>query len=104
MTKAIQNQYHPDYVSAPGETLEEMLEERGITEAELAERTGIATKIINEIINGKTAITPEIALHLELVFGVPASFWNNREHRYQEFLARQKIIKMSTKILNESKQ
>ncbi len=89
MSNAIQNQYKPDYVSPPGETLEEILEERGMTQAELAERTGRPKKTINEIINGKTAITPETALQLERVLGVPASFWNNRERDYQEALARQ---------------
>jgi addiction module HigA family antidote len=88
MSNAIQNQYTPDYVSPPGETLLEILEERGMTQAELAERTGRPKKTINEIINGKAAITPETALQLELVLGVPARFWNNRERLYREALAR----------------
>ena len=81
------NQYHPDVVSPPGETLLEVLEERGITQAELADRTGRPRKTINEIVKGKTAITPETALQLERVLGVPASFWNARETLYREFLA-----------------
>lgn len=82
------NQYRPDEVSPPGETLLEVLEERGITQAELAERTGRPRKTINEIIKGKTAITPETALQLERVLGVPASFWNARETLYREFIAK----------------
>jgi HTH-type transcriptional regulator / antitoxin HigA len=89
MSNAIQNQYMPDYVSPPGETLQEILEERGMSQAELAERTGRPKKTINEIINGKATITPETALQLERVFNIPASFWNNREGRYREFLAQQ---------------
>lgn len=84
MSNVIQNQYTPDYVSPPGETLQEVLEERGMSQAELAERTGRPKKTINEIINGKAAITPETALQLERVLGIPASFWNNRERRYRE--------------------
>jgi HTH-type transcriptional regulator/antitoxin HigA len=83
------NEYRPDYVSPPGETLEELLEERGMSQAELAERTGRPKKTINEIIQGKTAITPETALQLERVLGTPASFWLKREQQYREFLARQ---------------
>ena len=83
MSNVIQNQYTPDYVSPPGETLQEVLEERGMSQAELAERTGRPKKTINEIINGKAAITPETALQLERVLGIPASFWNNRERRYR---------------------
>lgn len=89
MIKSLQNQYTPDYVSYPGETLDEILEEREMTQAELAERMGRPKKTISEIINGKAAITPETALQLERVLGISASFWNNRERDYQEALARQ---------------
>lgn len=85
----IQNQYRPDVVSPPGETLQELLESVGMTQAELAERTGRPKKTINEIVKGKAAITPETALQLERVLGVPASFWNNRERLYREHLAAQ---------------
>lgn len=88
MSNTIQNQYTPDYVSPPGETLQEILEERGLSQAELAERTGRPKKTINEIINGKVAITPETALQLERVLGIRASFWNNLERQYREALAR----------------
>lgn len=83
------NAYHPDVVSVPGETLEELLEEREMTQAELAERTGRPKKTINEIIQGKQAITPETALQFERVLGTPARFWLEREQRYREWLARQ---------------
>lgn len=86
------NQYRPTEVSPPGETLLEVLEERGITQADLAERTGRPRKTVNEIIKGKSAITPETALQLERVLGVPASFWNSRETRYREFLAKRNEI------------
>lgn len=89
MNKQIQNQYEPDSVSPPGETLLETLEAMGMSQSQLAERTGRPKKTINEIINGKAAITPETALQLERVLGVPASFWNKREYHYREYLARQ---------------
>lgn len=82
------NQYCPDEVSPPGETLLEVLEERGISQAELAERTGRPRKTINEIIKGKASITPETSLQLERVLGIPANFWNAREAHYREFLAK----------------
>lgn len=88
MSKKIQNRYVPNYASPPGDTLQEVLEERGMSQAELAERTGRPKKTINEIINGKAAITPETALQFERVLGISASFWNNRERHYREALAR----------------
>jgi len=90
MTNIIQNQYNPDYVSPPGETLAEILEEHGMTQAELAERMGRPKKTINEIIKGKAEITPQTALELERVLGTPARFWNQREFYYREFLAKKK--------------
>ena len=84
----IQNQYTPDYVSPPGETLLEVIGEREMSQAELAKRMGRPKKTINEIIQGKTAITPETALQLERVLGIPASFWNNREQQYRQYQAR----------------
>jgi HTH-type transcriptional regulator / antitoxin HigA len=82
------NEFRPDYLSLPGDTLSEVLESIGMTQADLAQRMGRPRKTINEIIQGKTAVTPETALQLELVLGIPASFWNNRERQYQEAKAR----------------
>lgn len=87
MSSKMQNQYTPDYVSQPGETLMEKLEELGMSQAELAQRMGRPHKTINEIIRGKASITPETALQLEHVLGIPASFWNNRERQYRQHLA-----------------
>lgn len=84
------NQYIPDTVSAPGSTLLEVLEERAISQAELALRTGRPKKTINEICQGKASITAETALQLELVLGIAADFWLAREHQYQESVARQR--------------
>jgi HTH-type transcriptional regulator/antitoxin HigA len=93
MNNKIENQYTPDYVSPPGETLLEVIEDRGMTQAELADRTGRPRKTISEIINGKAIITPETALQLERVLGIPARFWLDREQHYRESLARQEEVK-----------
>src|SRR5277367_1676981 len=90
MTETNRIRYTPDSVTAPGETLLEILQSRRMSQADLADRTGRPTKTINEIIKGKAAITPETALQLELVLGIPATFWNSRESQYREYLAKQK--------------
>jgi HTH-type transcriptional regulator / antitoxin HigA len=89
MSKVSKSAYNPDYVSPPGETLQETLAMLGLSQAELAERTGRPKKTINEIVQGKAAITPETALQLELVLRIPASFWLVRESKYRAWLARQ---------------
>jgi HTH-type transcriptional regulator/antitoxin HigA len=81
--------YEPDFVSPPGDTILELLEERGMTQSELAQRMGRPIKTINEIVHGKAMLTPETALQLEKVFGTPARLWLELEHNYREHLARQ---------------
>ncbi|HYU73772.1 MAG TPA: HigA family addiction module antitoxin [Ktedonobacteraceae bacterium] len=88
MANIAQNEYHPDDVSPPGETLLETLETIGMSQAELAKRMGRPVKTINEIIQKKAAITAETALQLEQVLRIPASFWLKREQHYRESLAR----------------
>jgi HTH-type transcriptional regulator / antitoxin HigA len=88
MASTLQNEFHPDYVSPPGETLSETLETLGMSQAELARRMGRPVKTINEIIQKKVAITAETALQLEQVLNIPASFWLQREQQYREALSR----------------
>ncbi|RLC11921.1 MAG: addiction module antidote protein, HigA family [Deltaproteobacteria bacterium] len=78
------NQYIPDYIVPPGEVLKDYLESLGMTQAELAARTGLTKKTINEIIKGKSPITHETALKFERALGRPAHFWNNLERQFQE--------------------
>jgi addiction module HigA family antidote len=85
-----ENQYEPDVVSIPGATLQDVLDERSMSQAELATRLGRPKKTISEIITGKAAITADTALQLERVLDIPASFWLSREQQYREFLARRR--------------
>ena len=62
----------------PGEMLyEEFLKPLNITQSELAEKLGVSYPRINEIVNGKRAVTPDTALRLERLFGMDAQFWLN---------------------------
>lgn len=84
------HRYTPEEVSPPGETLRDLMEERGVTQAELARRLGRPAQAINEIVGGRKEITEDTALELERVLQVPARFWLARESRYREYLARQR--------------
>jgi HTH-type transcriptional regulator / antitoxin HigA len=77
-----------DWVVAPGEILQEALDERGMSQSDLARRMGRPIKTINEIVNGKAAITADTAIQLELALGITAAFWNNLEATYRAHLAR----------------
>ena len=54
--------YFEEYIIAPGETVQELLETRSMTQLDLANQTGINKKTINEIIQGKASITTSTAL------------------------------------------
>jgi HTH-type transcriptional regulator/antitoxin HigA len=79
----------PDWASPPGDTLAELLDERSMTQTELAERLGVSLKHVNRVVKGAASISAELALGLEKVFGAPASFWMTREAHFQADRARQ---------------
>ncbi|MGE5401966.1 MAG: ImmA/IrrE family metallo-endopeptidase [Ignavibacteriales bacterium] len=81
-------EFVPDYAIAPGLTLEDVLRDRRMPQAELARRTNRPLKTISEIVSGIAQITPETAIQFEHVLGIPASFWLNLESNYREALAR----------------
>lgn len=72
----------------PGVTIQEQLDDRGMTQKEFAKRVDISEEYISKLIDGEVHLTTEMAEKLELVLGVPASFWNKLEAIYQEKLAK----------------
>lgn len=79
---------HSDLAIPPGEYLLEAAHELGISQADLARRMGRPPQAINEMVKGEKAITPETALQLEQVLGVPAHVWTGLEAEYQLVQAR----------------
>lgn len=78
--------YRPDYAIPPGETLKEVMVSLGMTQQELAIRTGLSVQTLIRIFNGVQPISYETADVLEMTTGTPARFWNNLETRYRERL------------------
>ena len=82
------NEYHPDSVSHPGMILEEKLEELNMPVKEFAVRTGKPEQTIIKVLNGKSSITPDMAIQFEKVLGIPAKGWLRHDRAYQEYKAR----------------
>ncbi len=80
--------YEPDYAVAPGRTLQETIGALEMDQRELAKRTGLSVKHVNQVIKGVASITQDTAIRLERVTGVPARMWNSLEANYRERLAR----------------
>ena len=67
----------------PGEILlKEFLDPMGITQYRLAKAINVPARRINEIVQGKRAITPDTALRLSLFFKMSEGFWLNLQTRY----------------------
>lgn len=84
--------FAPDWVAVPGESISDLLEEKGWTQVDLATRTGFTTKHVNLLLKGKAPITEDTALRLERVLGSTARFWLNLEAQYREHVARQTSV------------
>jgi HTH-type transcriptional regulator/antitoxin HigA len=87
--------YRPDYAVAPGETLRRQLLAINVSQTDLASRTGLSTKHINQIMQGVAPVTHETALMLERVTGLPAGVWNRLEAAYRVALMRAKDQELS---------
>ena len=70
----------------PGATIKEQLNDRKMSQKEFAARMDMSEKHISKLINGDVQLTPDVAVRLEVVLGVPAKFWNNLEAIYREKL------------------
>lgn len=92
MTK--RNEYIPQTVTHPGVTLREKLGELGMSQKEFAVRTGKPEQTIVKVINGESALTPDMAVQFESVLRIPANFWLKRQQQYDEAVARAKRSEM----------
>ena len=73
----------------PGEILmEEFMKPLGLSQNQLARDLKIPPRRINQIVNGKRAITADTALRLARYFGTTAEFWMNLQKNYELDLAR----------------
>lgn len=74
----------------PGATIKEQLTNRGMSQKEFAARMEMSEKHISKLINGEVQLTPDMAMRLEMVLGVPAQFWSNLEAIYRDKLLKVK--------------
>lgn len=76
---------HPPH---PGEHLREEIEARSLSVAEAADGLGITRQALYNVLNGKSAITPEMAVRLEQGIGGTAERWLGLQMEYDLSLAR----------------
>lgn len=90
-----------DLAIPPGEFLEEVIAELGMTKNELARRMNRPAAKLSAIFNGEKSITPDTALQLGKVVGVPAYIWTGLEAEYRLTLARQQQMAEQKRLKDE---
>ncbi len=82
------------YVNAqsphPGEVLKELcIEPLGLTVTEAAKGLGVSRKTLSSILNGKSGISPEMAVRLSIAFNTSSESWLNQQSQYDLWRAEQ---------------
>ena len=85
---ASSQEFRPDWASAPGETITDILAERDLSVAEFAHHMGRAPEAVNDLLQGRATITIAVARRLERVLGASVEFWMSRDFQYREDVAR----------------
>jgi len=78
----------------PGEMLrEDFLPDYGLTASGLASAIGVSRQSVNELLRGRRAVSPEMALRLGKLFGNSPEFWLNAQRAVDLWDAAQTIKK-----------
>ena len=74
----------------PGEIIKELcLKPLDLTVTRAAEALGVSRKTLSAILNGRSNISPEMAIRLSMAFDTTAESWLNQQIQYDLWLARQ---------------
>ncbi|WP_083701482.1 ImmA/IrrE family metallo-endopeptidase [Tersicoccus sp. Bi-70] len=77
----------PRWASAPGDTIRRILDSRGQRSEQLADGLGIRLVEAQQLIDGQTEITGDLAVALARFVGSTPNFWLVRDSSYRESLA-----------------
>ena len=89
--------------TTPGEILkEEFLVPLGLTQKQLADHLGCDVKVVNRIVNGRSAVTAEMALKLGAAFKTSPEFWLNAQEAVDIYRASQRLTTLPTSLLKAS--
>src|SRR5437773_11756359 len=81
-------QFRPEWASAPGETIADILRERQISLKEFARSMDEPPEHLTDLLEGRATITLGLARKLERVLGGSVEFWMSRDFQYRQDIAR----------------
>jgi addiction module HigA family antidote len=78
--------------TSPGEILqEEFLKPLGLTQKQLADHIGCDLKVINRIVNARSAVTAEMAVRLAAALDMTPEFWLNAQQAVDLYQASEHV-------------
>lgn len=80
--------FRPDWASAPGDTIADILRDQALSVIEFARRMGETPDHVRGLLEGRATITIGIARRLERVLGGSVEFWMSRDFQYRQDIAR----------------
>lgn len=81
-------EFRPDWASAPGDTIADILQDKGLSVADFADLMGHSPEKANDLLQGRATITIETARRLERVLGASLEFWVSRDYQYRQDISR----------------
>lgn len=80
--------FRPTWTSAPGETILDILRDRGISVDEFTESLGESRPNVDSLLQGRATITLALARRLKRILGPSVAFWMSRDFHYREDISR----------------
>ena len=85
----------------PGEVLKELcLEPLHLTVTDAAEALGVSRKTLSSILNGRSGVSPEMAIRLGKAFNTSAESWLNQQMQYDLWIAEKNLEGLEIERLN----
>lgn len=82
------SQFRPNWVSAPGDTMIDILEERGVSIDSFATAIDQSPEQAKALLEGRATVTIKLARHLANFLGASVEFWISRDHQYRDDISR----------------
>lgn len=79
----------------PGEVIRELcLEPLGVTVTDAAKALGVSRKALSELLNGKTGVSPEMAIRLSIAFDTSPESWLTQQMHYDLWQAEKRRLEL----------
>ncbi len=76
--------FQPDWTSAPGDTIIDILQQRDISDVGFATLMNLPLEDTADLLQGRSTVTLTIARKLASVLGASVEFWMSRDYQYRQ--------------------